>query len=357
MGACGSKPKKKKSTSESPSEDRLKRDAIPRKSSISMGNGFQQISTSVTRTSVQNNRVVSSQTIQSFSKSGSSPLMQPSLTHNFVQQEAISSGFSSGQSPTLQTKNRPSYSPVYKSLVTSSAKPSIINSGTKVGAAKYDLSKKAYVLVFHHDKFKNVKQNREGSQKDMEKVKSFFRNYRVDWLNVNENKTAAEVRIIMDRISRQNFSDYSCFITIIMSHGLLNDRIAARDDETYCFEEDVVEKCTSNRTLDGKPKVFIVQACRGDATMATDSQKTQSKKSDVLTFQSTYKGFFSYRDTQKGTFFIQHFFNLLEQHRNEDICHINKQLNQVFERERISQNPTMTTTLKRDLIFGDLRKP
>ncbi|XP_050095181.1 caspase-3-like [Anopheles aquasalis] len=356
MGACGSKPKKRKSTSDSLLENRLKHDAIVRKESNSTANGYKKTSTTVVRTSVQNNRVVSSTTTQSVSISGSNPLNRPSLTGNFIQQEAISTGFSSAQSPVQQTKNRPPYSPVYKSPAVAPAIPSTISSGSKLGAGKYDLSKKAYVLVFHHDRFKNAEQNREGSEKDMAKIKSFFHGYRLDRLNVNENKTAAEVRFIMDRIARQNFSDNSCLITIIMSHGLMNDQILAHDGNTYSFEDEIVEKCTSNRTLDGKPKLFIVQACRGDSTMTTDSKKTQSKKSDVLTFQSTYKGFVAFRDIQKGTFFIQNFFELLDQHRDKDICHINKHLNQMFTQKGISQNPTMISTLQRDLIFSDLRK-
>lgn len=75
----------------------------------------------------------------------------------------------------------------------------INNDATVPTTGKYDLSKMVYVLVLHHYIFQDAAKNREGSQKDMEKITSFFRNYRVDWLNVNENKTAAEVRIIMDR--------------------------------------------------------------------------------------------------------------------------------------------------------------
>ncbi|ETN64648.1 hypothetical protein AND_003603 [Anopheles darlingi] len=355
MGACGSKPKKKKSISDSLSEERLKHDAFARRESNSTANGFQKTSTTVVRTSVQNNRLVSTRTTQSVSISGSDPLMRPSISGKFVQQEAISTGFSPGH-VSLQTKSRPPYNPVYKSLAISSPTPSAIHYGTKGGADKYDLGKKAYAVVLHQHKFKNAEQNREGSEKDMDKINSFFENYRID-KKIHVNKTAADVRYVMDNIARQNFSNYSCLIIIIMSHGLMNDQIAAFDGETYGFEEDIVEKCTSNRTLDGKPKLFIVQACRGDSTMTTDSKKTQSKKSDVLTFQSTYKGFVALRDTQKGTFFIQNFFDLLDEHRGKDISLINKHLNRVFSQKGITQNPTMTSTLARDLIFGDLRKP
>ncbi|XP_050090456.1 caspase-7-like [Anopheles aquasalis] len=220
---------------------------------------------------------------------------------------------------------------------------------------KYDLSKKAYVLVLHHHKFDDSTHNRAGSEKDMEKIERFFRAYRVDPLNVCANETAEEVRYIMDNIAHKDFSDNSCLIIIIMSHGLANDQIMARDGKTYCFEGDIVEKCTSNRTLDGKPKLFIVQACRGGSVWATDSINIQSNKNDVLIFQSTYKGFVALRNPQEGTFFMQHFFRLLDEHRDKDIFGIIKLLNGFFESSALPQNPTMTTTLRKDLIFDDLR--
>ncbi|XP_050090450.1 caspase-14-like [Anopheles aquasalis] len=204
-------------------------------------------------------------------------------------------------------------------------------------------------------RFDDSTHNRAGSEKDIAKIRRFFQDYRIDQLTEATNKTAAEVRYIMDKIARKDFSDYSCLIIIVMSHGLMHDQIEARDGRPYCFEGDIVEKCTSNRTLDGKPKLFIVQACRGESTVATDSINTQSNKNDVLIFQSTYKGFVAFRDTQNGTFFIQNFFKLLEEHRNEDISLINKHLNRVFAQNGISQNPTMSTTLQKDFVFADLR--
>ncbi|XP_035786904.1 caspase-14-like isoform X2 [Anopheles albimanus] len=206
---------------------------------------------------------------------------------------------------------------------------------TNFSIRKYVLSKKAYMLVLHHYMFDNPAHYRPGSQQDMQRIEHFNRNYRIQY-EKHENKTAARVHEIMDGIVRNDFNDYSCLITIIMSHGLQNDQILARDGRVYSFEEDIVEKCTSNPTLHSKPKVFIVQACRGRSEMERDSiRMTRSKKNDVLIFQSTYTGFFSYRDPQNGTFFIQNFLELLDQYRDEDICHLNKHLIQVFEQKRL----------------------
>uniref|UniRef100_A0A182J128 Caspase family p20 domain-containing protein n=1 Tax=Anopheles atroparvus TaxID=41427 RepID=A0A182J128_ANOAO len=67
-----------------------------------------------------------------------------------------------------------------------------------------------------------------------------------------------------------------------MSHGGPQDTILAHDGEWYSLHEDIVEKCTLNNSLKGKPKIFVLQACRGDAYMQPDSvKKVMSDKSDI----------------------------------------------------------------------------
>ena len=75
-----------------------------------------------------------------------------------------------------------------------------------------------------------------------------------------------------------------------MSHGSVNDTILASDGKWFYFQEDIVDKCTSNRTLDGKPKLFVLQACRGNDRIVADARPPRSDKVDVIIFQSTYQG-------------------------------------------------------------------
>jgi len=91
-------------------------------------------------------------------------------------------------------------------------------------------------------------------------------------------------------VSRKDFTKNSCLIVFIMSHGSANDTIMAKDGQFYSFQDDVVEYCTSNRTLNDKPKLFVLQACRGDATMVADATPSMSYKGDIIIFQSSYQG-------------------------------------------------------------------
>ncbi|XP_052861133.1 caspase-14-like [Anopheles cruzii] len=220
---------------------------------------------------------------------------------------------------------------------------------------EYDLTKKAYVLVFHHNKFKDRSHNRPGSDKDMRKINDFFKDYRCT-VRVCNDYRLNQVRRTMDEVSKMNAGPYSCVIVILMSHGMDDDTIMAYDGDMYSFEDDIVEKCTSNHKLAGKPKIFILQACRGDSIMQADAKRTTSNKCDIVTFQSTYKGNIAYRNPQEGSVFIQHLFEQLHKNKNGSIIEINTQLNYIFRNNSISQCPTMSTTLQKKLIFGHLCK-
>ncbi|XP_058067264.1 caspase-14-like [Anopheles bellator] len=219
----------------------------------------------------------------------------------------------------------------------------------------YDMTAKAYVLVFHHNKFKDASHNRLGSDKDMRKINDFFKDYRCIVRMCNDYRLN-QVRRTMDEVSKMNVAPYCCVIVIIMSHGMDDDTIMAYDGDMYSFEDDIVEKCTSNPKLAGKPKIFILQACRGDSIMQADAKRTTSNKCDIVTFQSTYKGNVAYRDPKQGSVFIQHLFDQLDKNRDGSIIEINTQLNYIFRNNGISQCPTMSSTLQKKLIFGHLRK-
>ncbi|XP_052891652.1 caspase-14-like [Anopheles moucheti] len=223
---------------------------------------------------------------------------------------------------------------------------------------EYDLSKKAYVLVFHHNNFKINKFNREGSSKDMRKIEEILRYYRCDSPDINENKTVRDVRRKMEKISKKDFTEYSCLIVFIMSHGNEQDSIMAYDGDMYSLQSDIVEHCTSNRTLNDKPKMFVVQACRGDAKIVADATRSMSHKIDIIAFQSSYQGTVSFRHETHGSFFIQAFLQLLHDNNQQSIVVVNEELNREFKAKHILQTPTMTSTLQKKLIFGKLlRRP
>lgn len=49
-----------------------------------------------------------------------------------------------------------------------------------------------------------------------------------------------------------------------MTHGSTRGMLQASDGEMYSFEEYIEERILRNRTLENKPIVVVIQACRGE---------------------------------------------------------------------------------------------
>ncbi|XP_047922341.2 caspase-6 isoform X1 [Anser cygnoides] len=135
--------------------------------------------------------------------------------------------------------------------------------------------------------------------------------------------------------SLDDHSDADCFVCVYLSHGE-NDHVYAHDGQikietiTNMFRGD---KCPS---LVGKPKIFIIQACRGDkhddpvivqdtvdGTEETIVNETEVDAAGVYTLPagadflmcySVAQGYFSHRETINGSWYIQDLCEALKKH-------------------------------------------
>uniref|UniRef100_A0A8B9SA49 Caspase-6 n=2 Tax=Apteryx TaxID=8821 RepID=A0A8B9SA49_APTOW len=136
--------------------------------------------------------------------------------------------------------------------------------------------------------------------------------------------------------SAEDHSDADCFVCVILSHGE-NDHVYAHDAQikietiTSMFRGD---RCQS---LVGKPKIFIIQACRGDkhddpvvARDLVDSTEDESianetevdaaavytlpAGADFLMCYSVAQGYYSHRETLNGSWYIQDLCEALKKH-------------------------------------------
>ena len=105
--------------------------------------------------------------------------------------------------------------------------------------------------------------DRQGSKHDVRKVQEQFQalGFKV---TTKENLTKSELMKELDAMASEDHSRYDCFVLWLMSHGD-KDLVYGTDGEVVLIE--TVRDLFSNsscRSLDGKPKVFFIQACRGD---------------------------------------------------------------------------------------------
>ncbi|NXE54474.1 CASP6 protein, partial [Casuarius casuarius] len=144
---------------------------------------------------------------------------------------------------------------------------------------------------------------------------------------------------MLDKIydaSAEDHSDADCFVCVILSHG--------EDDHVFAYDAQIkIETITSMfrgdrcQSLAGKPKIFIIQACRGDkhddpvvVRDLVDSAEDESLVSetevdaasvytlpagaDFLMCYSVAQGYFSHRDTLNGSWYIQDLCEALKRH-------------------------------------------
>lgn len=115
-----------------------------------------------------------------------------------------------------------------------------------------------------------------------------------------------------------NFAPYDCLIIVVLTHGDENNVLYAKD-EKYNLNDTIINPIVSkNTSLAGKPKIIIIQACKGNKTVkghyVTDSSMRSAPKlapiPSILNLYfcfSTYEGHVSYRNTVEGGLFIQSF--------------------------------------------------
>ncbi|XP_061100835.1 caspase-3a isoform X1 [Conger conger] len=131
-------------------------------------------------------------------------------------------------------------------------------------------------------------------------------------VKVYNDQTVDQIRQVLHAASKDDHSKSASFVCVLLSHG--DEGILFGTDG--CVELKILtsffrgDRCTS---LVGKPKLFFIQACRGtdlDGGIEADSIGDGSPEripveADFLYAYSTAPGYYSWRNTSSGSWFIQ----------------------------------------------------
>nr|XP_014351565.1 PREDICTED: caspase-3 [Latimeria chalumnae]XP_014351566.1 PREDICTED: caspase-3 [Latimeria chalumnae]XP_014351567.1 PREDICTED: caspase-3 [Latimeria chalumnae] len=164
---------------------------------------------------------------------------------------------------------------------------------------------------------------RSGTDVDAANLKKTFKALGFE-TQVTNDCTCSQMTSILKDIAAEDHSKYACFVCVLLSHGeegLIYGRDGCTDikDLTILFRGD---RC---KTLVGKPKLFFIQACRGsefDSGVETDSAvdgedntlyRRIPVEADFLYAYSTAPGYYSWRNTMNGSWFIQALCSVLSQ--------------------------------------------
>lgn len=179
---------------------------------------------------------------------------------------------------------------------------------------KMDHPKRGIAAIFNHEKFllSHLKE-RSGTQADCLNLKRCWENLGFE-VTVHNDLGTKHLMDEIDSLANVDYSDMDCLVICVLSHG--EEGVIFSKDSAYKHEQ-LWEKFTSNKckSLAGKPKLFFIQACQGtrldpgsllqtEVDARVDSYKIPIH-ADFLFAYSTIPGFYSWRNTTRGSWFIQ----------------------------------------------------
>lgn len=207
--------------------------------------------------------------------------------------------------------------------------PAPIRLTTPLNSLNYNMEHpfRGRCLIFDNEHFpaRNLA-SRKGSEVDARALQRIFS--RLDFqVQIYKDYTATGVKEVLKACSNYDHSDADCFVCCVMTHGEHGSLYGS--DSRYpidnLFHYFLGNNCP---TLVGKPKIFFVQACQGDRLDSgvlvsgdrLDSTATYFKiptYADFLIAYSTLPGFYSFRNQERGSWFVQSLVEVLEEYSGE----------------------------------------
>ncbi|KAH8236537.1 hypothetical protein KR026_004498 [Drosophila bipectinata] len=187
-------------------------------------------------------------------------------------------------------------------------------------------------LILNHRDVKGQKA-RVGTERDRDDMKLTLQGFGFD-VRPYDDLTFSDINDLLKEVALEDHSQNDCFVLVVMSHGT-EGKVYAKD-MAYPVERlwnpFLGDKC---KTLKNKPKLFFIQACRGEnlekavefssfavmtrelvpqsvAPVAQPITYAIPSTADMLVFYSTFDKFFSFRNVDDGSWFIQSLCRVLD---------------------------------------------
>ena len=175
------------------------------------------------------------------------------------------------------------------------------------------------------------KEERRGARLDKEAIEGLFNELHFI-VEIRQNLGGPEILKVAQEMAAKDHSKYAAFVFCIMSHGDRKDFIYGVDNRRAGMEDLMNEFTATNcPTLENKPKLFFIQACRGQRSdprinrlpastadkIAEDTIQimhspdadlangVSPREADFLLAFATVPGYKAWRSKQAGSWFIQ----------------------------------------------------
>ncbi|XP_075990831.1 caspase-1-like [Anticarsia gemmatalis] len=238
---------------------------------------------------------------------------------------------------------------------------------------------KNLLIIFNHKIFDTKQEERSFSTYDVEALTTTFKKLKFDvcpFDDLKEDEIFKELEKVLKNYSESNV-DYGCIAVAVLTHGTTYD---LRAKNKKYSENKLIDFFSplDNTKLYSKPKIFIIQACRGSniskEVQVNDAEQAQgdpataenyvelNKPSHILVLHSTYIGkcsaSYSHHSEQKpGGLLIQELCSVLNSQAG--IFDIESVITQVIKNvgvqtpilkdKPVKQTPVVTNTLEKQL--------
>ncbi|XP_055537518.1 caspase-7-like [Wyeomyia smithii] len=215
---------------------------------------------------------------------------------------------------------------------------SYLDTPLNLNSKQYSLngSQRGKVLIFNqvefidHEKY----EERDGTKRDVERLYSTLPRlgFRQEDIIVYEDYSASNIERVAEKLENdKDLIESDCLMVVILTHGEEDDLLMAHDGSYHLYK--FLDHFTPSalNSMAGKPKIFIIQACRGGKLdrgvqlrrklLVTDSvQDRVDSQSEIFTYpdfadflivMSSHHGHKSFRN-EKGSWLIQELCNVIE---------------------------------------------
>ncbi|XP_020506529.2 caspase-9 [Labrus bergylta] len=266
---------------------------------------------------------------------------------------------------------------------------------------KMDASPCGHCLIINNVEFdpESELSNRKGSNIDCDRLERRFKalNFIVE---VKTNLKQRQIKHELSALSKKDHSLYDCCVVIMLSHGTEVSHSRFPGAVYGVDGQFVTVQCITNYlngqhcpSLQGKPKLFFIQACGGDErdtgfevspdgfepsfggaddqtdampmssssdSLSTsdepDARATLPTPSDILVSYSTFPGYVSWRDTQSGSWYVEILDRVLEENGATDdlatmLMMVNNEVSQISAKGVYKQMPGSFNFLRKHLHF------
>ncbi|CAJ1055510.1 caspase-9 [Xyrichtys novacula] len=266
---------------------------------------------------------------------------------------------------------------------------------------KMDANPCGHCLIINNVEFdpQSELSNRKGSNIDCDKLERRFKalNFIVE---VKTNLKQRQIKHELSALSKKDHSQHDCCVVIMLSHGteVSHNRFPGAVygiDGQFVPVQHITNYLNGQHcpSLQGKPKLFFIQACGGDErdtgfemspdevkpsfggeddqtdaipmssssdslsmSDEPDARTTLPTPSDILVSYSTFPGYVSWRDTQSGSWYVETLDRILDENAATDdlvtmLMMVNHEVSQNSAKGLYKQMPGSFNFLRKLLYF------